>query len=103
MVAVVRSTLSAKAQRLGLENREDVEKEFIEAKSGWSKGTEYHCPSATRILVPFRGQEAHKTQAHPRAPGGTGTSCRLLGVPMGAPEGVSSLSLGCPRSPAGAV
>ena len=44
MAAVVGSTLSVKAQRLGLENREDVEKEFSAAKTGWSKGTEYHCP-----------------------------------------------------------
>jgi hypothetical protein len=66
MVAVVRSTLSAKAQRLGLENREDVEKEFVEAKAGWSKGTEYHCPFCDKEFWSPSGARKHmKTQAHP--------------------------------------
>jgi hypothetical protein len=38
------SLLSKKAQQLGLDTLEDVEEEFVAAKTGWSRGTDYHCP-----------------------------------------------------------
>src|SRR5262249_14235659 len=44
VVGIRTPVLSVKAQRLGLESRADVEREFQAAKTGWSKGTEYHCP-----------------------------------------------------------
>jgi hypothetical protein len=68
LMAVVHkaSTLSAKAQRLGLETRDDVEREFAEAKQGWSKGTEYHCPFCDRDFWSSSGARKHmKTRGHP--------------------------------------
>jgi hypothetical protein len=60
------SLLSAKAQKLGLETREDVEKEFVDAKSGWSKGTEYHCPFCDKEFWSPSGARKHmKTNEHP--------------------------------------
>ena len=69
MAVVVRSrasTLSTKAQGLGLESREDVDKEFQAAKSGWSKGTEYHCPFCDKDFWSPSGARKHmKAQDHP--------------------------------------
>jgi hypothetical protein len=69
MAAVVRSrvsTLSEKAQRLGLESREDVEKEYLAAKSGWSTGTAYHCPFCDKDFWSPSGARKHmKAQDHP--------------------------------------
>ena len=69
MAAVVQSrasTLSEKAQGLGLESREDVDKEFQAAKSGWSKGTEYHCPFCNKDFWSPSGARKHmKAQDHP--------------------------------------
>jgi hypothetical protein len=60
------SALSAKAQKLGLLTREDVEKEFVAAKSGWSKGSLYHCPFCDVDLWSPSGARKHmKTQDHP--------------------------------------
>ena len=60
------SLLSSKAQRLGLETREDVEKEFVAAKSGWSKGTEYHCPFCDKdFWSPSGARKQMKTNDHP--------------------------------------
>lgn len=62
----LKSALSAKAQQLGLETREDVEKEFQDAKQGWSLGTEYHCPFCDKDLYSPSGARKHmKTQGHP--------------------------------------
>jgi hypothetical protein len=60
------SSLSAKAQRLGLLTREDVDKEFVEAKQGWSKGSVYHCPFCDKDFWSPSGARKHmKTQEHP--------------------------------------
>lgn len=61
-----KSTLSAKAQALGLSTREDVEREFKEAKTGWSQGTDYHCPFCDVDFWSVSGARKHmKTQEHP--------------------------------------
>jgi hypothetical protein len=60
------SLLSEKAQRMGLVTREDVEKEFVAAKSGWSRGTEYHCPFCDKDFWSPSGARKHmKTREHP--------------------------------------
>ena len=60
------SLLSEKALRLGLETRADVEKEFRAAKTGWSKGSEYHCPFCNKDFWSPSGARKHmKTQEHP--------------------------------------
>ena len=68
-MVVVRSKVSAlsdKAQRLGLETREDVEKEYAEAKAGWSRGTEYHCPFCNKDFSSPSGARKHMIRAgHP--------------------------------------
>jgi hypothetical protein len=57
--------LSEKAQRLGLATAEDVDKEFVAAKTGWSKGTDYHCPFCDKDFASPSGARKHmKTQNH---------------------------------------
>jgi hypothetical protein len=64
--AVKVSPLSVKAKQLGLHTLADVEKEFKEAKTGWSKGTEYHCPFCNKDFWSPSGARKHmKTQNHP--------------------------------------
>lgn len=53
------SSLSQKAQRLGLETAEDVEREFAEAKEGWSRGKEYHCPYCDKNFTSASGARKH--------------------------------------------
>lgn len=62
MVAV---KLSPRVLGLGLYTPEDVEREFIAAKEGWSKGTEYHCPFCNKEFWSPSGARKHmKTQGH---------------------------------------
>jgi hypothetical protein len=51
--------LSVKARRLGLETRADVEREFVAAKRGWSKGTDWHCPFCNKNFVSPSGARKH--------------------------------------------
>ena len=51
--------LSARARRLGLETRADVDAEFAAARSGWSRGTEYHCPFHDKDFVSPSGARKH--------------------------------------------
>jgi hypothetical protein len=51
--------LSEKARRLGLETRTDVEREFHDAKRGWSRGTLYHCPFCDRDFWSASGARKH--------------------------------------------
>jgi hypothetical protein len=58
--------LSAKARRLGLETRADVEREFAAAKTGWSTGTAYHCPFCDTDFWSASGARKHmRTREHP--------------------------------------
>jgi hypothetical protein len=58
--------LSERARRLGLETRADVEREFAAAKTGWSKGTEYHCPFCAKDFWSASGARKHmQTRGHP--------------------------------------
>ena len=58
--------LSAKARRLGLETRADVEREFVAAKRGWSRGTEYHCALCDKDFCSPSGARKHmRVQGHP--------------------------------------
>jgi hypothetical protein len=59
------SVLSERAQRLGLETAEDVEREFQAAKEGWSKGTLYHCPFCDTDFWSASGARKHmKSRGH---------------------------------------
>ena len=59
------SLLSEKSQRLGLMTPDDVEKEFVAAKTGWSRGTEYHCPFCSKEFFSPSGARKHmNTQGH---------------------------------------
>jgi hypothetical protein len=60
-VAPVRPTLSAKANALGLETREDVEEELRAQRSGWTKGSEYHCALCDRDFYSPSGARKHMT------------------------------------------
>ncbi len=65
MAVVANKALSHKARLLGLETPEDVEKEFIEAKRGWSQGKLYHCPFCDKDFTSVSGARKHmKTHGH---------------------------------------
>ena len=58
--------LSAKARRLGLHTRADVEREYAAAKFGWSVGTEWHCPFCDKNFVDRSGARHHMVRLlHP--------------------------------------
>jgi hypothetical protein len=67
-----RSTLSAKAQRLGLRTRQDVEREYQAQRvfggvgDGWSRGTEWHCALCDRDFCSESGARKHRDRCrHP--------------------------------------
>ena len=51
--------LSAKARRLGLHTRADVEREYAAAKFGWSVGTEWHCSACNIDFHSSSGARKH--------------------------------------------
>ena len=58
--------LSDRARRLGLETREDVEREYHDQHTGWSLGTEWHCPFCDAEFCSPSGARKHmQTQGHP--------------------------------------
>lgn len=56
------SALSKRAQALGLFTAEDVEAEYRAAKSGWSKGNDYHCPFCNREFWSPSGARKHMSK-----------------------------------------
>jgi hypothetical protein len=57
---------SERALKLGLRTLADVEREFKEAKQGWSLGTDYHCPFCNADFWSVSGARKHmKTNEHP--------------------------------------